>query len=91
MGVLAAIGSVVFGVVASLLFIVVWFHGGALEAIFADASFAPKPSELAQHLVGILYKSLAAFIAVGLQGVMQAMAAIFAPTSGSEAASESLT
>jgi hypothetical protein len=83
-GVSAAIGSVVLGVVSSLLFVGVWLHGSALEAIFADAPSASEAWEFAQHLAGILFKSLAAFIAVGLQGVMQAVAAVFAPTSDSE-------
>jgi hypothetical protein len=83
-GFLAATVSVLLGVVASLLFVGVWLHGTALEAILADASFAPRPADLAQHLLGILNKSLLAFIGVGCLGILHAVAAIFAPTSGSE-------
>ena len=91
LGLLAAICSVVFGVVASLLFLGVWFHGGGLEAIFTDPSLAPKPSELAGHLAGILNKSLLAFIVVGCQGVTHATAALFAPTPDLEPVSKGLT
>lgn len=91
-GVLAAIGSVVLAVVSSLLFVGVWLHGSALEVMFADGvSVTPKPTELAQHLVGIHIKSLVAFIGVGCQGVMQILAAVSAPSSSSEAVSESVT
>jgi hypothetical protein len=82
LGVLAAIGSVVIGAIAFLLFVGVWFHGSALETIIAESPVTPKPSELARHLVGVLHKSLLAFVAVGCQGVLEAVAAIFAPTSG---------
>jgi hypothetical protein len=84
--VLAAIVSVVLGVVATLLFIGVWSHGSALEAILANTEFAFKPSDLARHLTGILNKSLAAFIVLGCQGVMQILVGVFVPSSRSRQA-----
>lgn len=79
LGVLAAIGSLLLGLAVSLFFLGVWGHGTALEAMIADPTLIAKPSELAQHLVGILNKSLVAFIGMGCQGILQAAAAIFAP------------
>lgn len=91
-GVAVAVGSVVLGVVLSILFVGIWLHGSALATMFADAaSIMPKPWELAQHLVGILNKSLLVFIGVGCQGIIQILAAVFAPSSSSQAVSESLT
>lgn len=84
--VIVATGSVLLGTIASLLFVAILSHGGALEAILAGSALTPKPSELARHLAGILNKSLLAFIGVGCQGVLQAMAAIFAPRSTSRVA-----
>ena len=88
---LAAIGSSVLAVVSSFLFVGLWFHENALEAFLTSSGATPKPSELAQHLTGVLNKSLLAFIAVGCQGVLQAVAAIFTPASGPGAVSENLT
>jgi hypothetical protein len=90
LGVFAAIASVVLGAAAFLLFVGVWLHGGALEAVLGSSALTPKPSELARHLAGVLNKSLLAFIIVGCLGIMQAVAAIFAPSSGSEAVFESM-
>jgi hypothetical protein len=87
-GVLAASGSVLLGVGSSLLFLGNWGHGNALEAILGATEIAPKPSELAQYLSGILNKSLLAFILVACLGVLQVVATIFAPTSKSDAVSE---
>jgi hypothetical protein len=85
LGNLAAIGSFAVAVVVSLLFVGIWLHANALETTFADAGvIMPKASELGQHLAAILNKSLLAFIAVGCQGALQAVAAIFASTSSSK-------
>ena len=86
-GVLAAIGSVLLGVVLSLLFIGILLHGNALESFFIHTAIIPKASELARHLVGILNKSLLAFIGVGCQGTMHILAAAFAPSAKQDAAS----
>ena len=91
-GVLVAIGSTVLGVVVSLLFVGIWLHGDTLLAFFADVvSSTPRPSNLAQHLSGVLNKSLVAFMGIGCQGVVQIAATISAPSSSSETVSESLT
>lgn len=87
---LAALGSLVSGVVLSLLLVGSWRHGIALEALLTEGG-AVKPSELAEHLAGVLDKSLLAFIAVGCQGVLQAVAAIFARASSSDAVPEGFT
>jgi hypothetical protein len=87
-GALAASGSVLLGVASSFLFLGIWGHGSALEAILGVTEVTPKPSELAQHLSGILNKSLLAFILVGCMGVLQVVATIFAPTSKSDAATQ---
>jgi hypothetical protein len=81
----------VLAIVSSFLFVGLWFHGNALEAFLTSSGATPKPSELAQHLAGVLNKSLLAFIAVGCQGVLQAVAAIFVPASSSDAVPETLT
>lgn len=83
-GVLAASGSVLLGVVSSFLFLSIWGHGSALEAILGVTEITPKPSELAQYLSGILNKSLLAFIGVGCLGIMHILAAVLAPAAESD-------
>jgi cytosine/uracil/thiamine/allantoin permease len=82
-GVVAATGAALLGSLAAFLFLAIWLHGSALEALLANTELTPKPSELARHLMGILNKSMLAFSIVGGQAVLQAVAGILAPTSGS--------
>jgi hypothetical protein len=78
-GVIVTVGSVGLGGILVLLFVGIWFHGSALEGIFSGATLTPKPSELAEHLVGIFNKSMLAFIGVACLGITSILAAILAP------------
>ncbi len=76
---LAALGGVGLGVAASVLFLGIWLHGAALEGMLAGSVATPKPAELARNLAGVLDRARLAFLLVGCQGVMQAVAAVFSP------------
>jgi hypothetical protein len=66
-------------VLFALLFIFVSRHGAALEFLMADPSSMAKASELAEHLMGILNKSLCAYLTLLLLGIVQILAAALAP------------
>ena len=76
---LAALASLLLGVVVTFLFVGIVLHGTSLTVTLA-AGMTPKPAELAADLNGMLIKSLLAFLAVACQGVLQSVAGIFAPT-----------
>lgn len=83
-GVIITVGSVGLSGILVLLFLGIWFHGSALEGIFSGATLTPKPSELAEHLVGICNKSMLAFVGVGCLGNTSILAAVFAPVAESD-------
>ena len=90
LGVIATVATLVLAFVSSLLFVGILSHGAALGAILTTSVATPKPSELAEHLAGILDKSMLAFISVGCQGALFLLAALFTPSSGSESISEGI-
>jgi hypothetical protein len=67
--------AILFGV----FFLFVSRHGAALSAVVLNSATTPKASELAGHLMGILSKSLAAYVCLTLVGGTQVLTAILAP------------
>ena len=81
-------GSVLVGGIVLLLLMFVWSNGNALETMFREASVGVKPADVAQHLSGILDKSLFVFGGVATLGLLQLLASIFAPSAGLDSGSE---
>lgn len=76
--------TALFAVLFAVLFILISRHGAALEFLIAAPSQTPKASELAEHLMGILNKSLYAHLTLLLLGIVQILAAVLAPAASSE-------
>jgi hypothetical protein len=66
-------------VLFALLFVLVSRHGAALAFMLADSSSIPRASDLAQHLIGIVNKSLYAYVLLLLLGILQIVVAALAP------------
>ena len=88
LSVAVAMGSVLLGVVLSLVLFSIWLSGNAIEVMIAETSIALKPAELAEHLSVILSRSLFIFGGLATLGLLQLAASIIAPSMRPDAGSE---
>lgn len=99
LGFLILTGSVLLAIIVSLLLIRIWVHGSRLELLISETSgwtsypplsavLNPDPQIMGENLSGVLLKSFLVFVGLALLGIMQVLAAIAAPSPGTDVRTE---